>query len=265
VKLSDYKNISLTVTDGIAAVTLNRPDIKNAFNDDMIQELIQCYKKLGTSDSVRVVTLTGEGTAFCAGADLHWMGKMVDYSFEENLDDAREVSRLMETIFDCPKPTIALVNGPAIGGGTGLAAANDIVIASDKALFSLSEVKLGIVPACISPYVIRRMGEKNAREYFITGDRIDAALAEKTGLANYSVDSGDLQSKANEIIRKILSSGPNAITVCKELLNKVPTMELKEAGEYTARVIAEIRITDEAQEGIRAFLNKRKPSWRADS
>jgi methylglutaconyl-CoA hydratase len=245
----------------VLEITLNRPEVHNAFNDIMIRELTKVYKDALANDDIRAVVLTGIGDSFCAGADLKWMMKQIKFTYKENLDDAMKIAELMYAIYHFPKPTIAKVNGATIGGGTGLVAANDIVIASDKAVFSLSEVKIGLVPACISPYVLKRMGEKNCREYFITGERLNAQKAWEAGLVNSFVENDMLDEKVNQIIKQLLSSGPNAITVCKELIEKVLTMKLEDAKGYTAEVIAKLRVSSEGQEGMNAFFEKRKPSW----
>ncbi len=208
-----------------------------------------------------MVVLTGVADAFCAGADLNWMGDVLKYSYEENLADSLILAEMFHLIFTCPLPTIARVNGPAIGGGCGLAAVCDIVIASDKAVFSLSEVKLGLVPACISPYVIRRMGDKNCREYFLTGERLNAQKALAAGLVNEVVPSEKLNNAVNARVDQLLSSGPEALAWCKELLHKVPSISEPEVGKYTAEVIARLRMGDEGQEGMKAFFEKRKPKW----
>jgi len=185
----------------------------------------------------------------------------IDFTFDENLDDALKLSELMYTIYHFPKPTIGRINGSTIGGGTGLTAVNDIVISSTEAKFSLSEVKIGLVPACISPYVIKRMGEKNCREYFITGERLTAEKAKNTGLVNEVAEPDKLDDVINEYIKRIITSGPNAITCAKDLVENVPAMNIEEAKKYTAKVIAELRVSDEGQEGMNAFFEKRKPDW----
>ncbi|MCP4230904.1 MAG: enoyl-CoA hydratase/isomerase family protein [bacterium] len=256
-----YETIKVATDDKIARVTLDRPDVHNAFNLQMLLDLIDAFGKLGDDDGVRVVVLTGEGKSFCAGADLKWMSEIINYSFEQNLEESNTVANLMEAIFLCPKPTIARVNGAAIGGGTGLVAACDIAVAAQSAKLSLSEVKLGLVPACISPYVIRRVGESRARELFLSGERLTGERAAEFGLVNYAVPDDELDAKVDDLIGKLLTSGPEAIATCKELLQRVPGAPIPEIKGYTAECIARMRISEEGQEGMAAFFEKRKPDW----
>jgi methylglutaconyl-CoA hydratase len=211
-----------------------------------------------------VAVLTGAGESFCAGADLNWMREIIRYSFDQNIEESRDLAELMLEIYTLSKPTVSGVNGAAIGGGNGLLAACDIVIASDRARFGLSEVKIGLVPAAISPYVIRRIGESASREYFLTGERFDARRALEIGLVNKVVPHAELDTKVREVVRLLLGSGPEAMASCKELLYRVPTMSLGEAKTYTAEVIARLRVSREGQEGMAAFLEKRKPPWAKD-
>ena len=256
------ETIQYKTIDGVARVTLNRPDIHNAFNDVMLSELIQIFGEIGDNKSIRVVVLTGNGRSFCAGADLNWMKKMINYSYEENIEDSNQVSECMFRIYSLPQPTIGRINGAAIGGGMGLVAACDVVVAHIDAVFSLSEVKLGLVPACISPYVIKRAGESKCREFFLSGERINAEKALSAGLVNEVVSPETLDSTVARWIEQFKRNGPEALSVCKNLLAKVPGMTLDEAKSYTADVIARLRISDEGQEGMNAFLEKRKPGWR---
>jgi methylglutaconyl-CoA hydratase len=255
------KTIKYSIKDKIAWVTLNRPEIHNAFNETMIGELLELYKEIGDMANVRVVVITGEGKSFCAGADLNWMGGVIKYSYEQNLNESLQLAELFYTMYSLPKPTIAMVNGAAIGGGAGMVAVNDFVIASELARFSFSEVKLGLVPACISPYVIRRVGENRSRELFLSGERIDAHKAFNFGFVNQVVTPDELEPAVNQLIDQLLSSGPHALEICKDLLEKVPQMSLEQAKKYTAEAIAELRVSDEGQEGMKAFFEKRKPKW----
>ena len=256
-----YQTITYSKENLVAKVTLNRPEIHNAFNEIMIQELIDVFKNISEDKAVRVVVLTGNGKSFCAGADLNWMKKVVDFSYEENLKESLELAELFHLIYSLPKPTIARVNGAAIGGGAGLVAVCDLVIASEKAKFSLSEVKLGLVPACISPYEVRRIGEKNCRELFLTGERINAQKALEFGLANQVVPHDELDKAVDELVKQLSNSGPNALAMCKTLLQNVPLMGFEEVKKYTAEMIASLRMSDEGQDGMNAFLQKRKPNW----
>jgi len=234
---NQYQTLLFEIDDGVARIVLNRPDVHNAFNDIMIREMTDVFNGLEKYSEVRVAVLTGKGKSFCAGADLNWMRRVKDYSYEDNLHESLELSNMLYSIYSSPKPTVARVNGAAIGGGTGLVAVCDIAIAASTAKFSFSEVKIGLIPACISPYVVKKCGEGRCREFFLTGERMTADL----------------------------SSGPEAIARCKELLRNVPLMTYDEVKKYTAEVIARIRISEEGQEGMAAFLEKRKPKWFNDS
>lgn len=258
---NNYKTLKVEIRKRVAWITLSRPDVRNAFNNVMISELADVFKEINSRDDLRVVVLTGDGSTFCAGADLHWMKDVLDYTYEENLEDSKNLAEMFHLMFTCPLPTIARVNGAAIGGGCGLVAVCDLVIASEKSVFSLSEVKLGLVPACISPYIIRRMGDKNCREYFLTGERLTAEKARAAGLVNEVVRDGKLDEAVETRVQQLLSSGPKALSWCKQLLLNAPTMPESEVGNYTAEVIAKLRMGDEGQEGIKAFFEKRRPKW----
>ena len=259
--MTGYQTIKAERDGPVLRVALARPEVRNAFNEVLIEEMNALLRDVAGEGAARVLVLTGQGTAFCAGADLHWMGRMRGFSYEENLADALPLAELMRRLHDLPIPTIAAVNGAAIGGGNGLVAACDIAIASHRAEFSLSEVKIGLVPACIGPYVIRRVGEAHARELFLTGRRISADRAVEVGLVNEAVSHHLLGRRVEEYVDDLLSSGPEALKTAKELIDRVPSMDLDEAGPYTAEMIARLRVADEAQEGMTAFFEKRKPSW----
>jgi methylglutaconyl-CoA hydratase len=256
-----FQTIEYSIKNQVAWITLNRPEIHNAFNETMISELLSLYKDLEQNSEIRVVVLTGKGKSFCAGADLNWMGGIINYSYEQNLEESLQLAELFYTMYSLSKPTIAMVNGAAIGGGAGMVAVNDFVIASEKAVFSLSEVKIGLVPACISPYVIRKVGENRSRELFLTGERADAAKAFNFGFVNKVSVHADLIEDVEKLITKLISSGPNALTMCKQLLENVPQMTLEESKKYTAETIAKLRVSEEGQEGMKAFFEKRKPKW----
>lgn len=262
---SRYSTILLEIKDRVGWIYLNRPEVHNAFNSTMIAEMLEVCAKIKNDDTIRVVALTGKGKSFCAGADLNWMREIIDYSFEQNLEESLQLAELHHQIYSLPKPTVAMVNGTAIGGGTGYLSACDIAITTDKAKFGLSEVKLGLVPAAISPYVVRKIGESKARQYFLTGERISAEKAREIGLINEVVPQERLQARVDEIIAQLLTSGPEALASCKELLYHVPRLSEEEVKEYTARMIANLRISAEGQEGMAAFLEKRKPRWAEDS
>ena len=259
--MSDYKTIRCDLDDRIARITFCRPKVHNAFNSDMIRELTALFTELREKKNLRVVILTGEGKSYCAGADLNWMRAVVNYSYEQNLKESLELAALFHLIYEFPLPVIGMINGAAIGGGTGFVAVTDIAIAADTAIFSFSEVKIGVVPACISPYVVKRVGEGRAREFFLTGERLTSARALEAGLINRSVAPDQLEAEVDKMVQQILSSGPDAIGVCKELLHRIADMDMDACEKYTAEVIANLRKSPEGQEGMDAFLNKRKPKW----
>ncbi len=259
--MSEFRTIEVASGRGVWRVALARPDVRNAFDENLIAELSSAFEAAGSDPTARVLVLTGKGKAFCAGADLHWMGKMRAYTYEENLADSLALARMMRLLFDLPIPTVAAVNGAAIGGGNGLVAACDIAVASADAVFSLSEVKLGLVPACIGPYVIRKVGESAARELFLTGRRIPASHAAEIGLVREVVPPERLAARVEEVVAELLSAGREALRACKELIAKAPGMALDEAGPFTAEMISRLRVSDEAQEGLAAFFEKRRPRW----
>lgn len=261
----EYTTISIEHKGKIATIFLNRPDIRNAFNEVMIRELIDAFKCLSERNDTNVIVLRGRGKAFCAGADLNWMRDVANYSYEQNLKESLQLSECFDTIYNCKVPTIALVHGAAIGGANGLLSACDIAICDDETVFSLSEVKIGIVPACISPFVIKRVGEFAAKELMLTGRRINGKEAEWFRLVNKSLPSRDLEDYLDKIVQQLLTSGPKAVTHCKVLIDQVTNkITLTEALTYTAKMIAEIRSSEEGQEGMAAFLEKRKPNWVSD-
>jgi len=245
----------------IARVTFNRPEIHNAFNSTVITEMSDLFTEIGKDDDIRVVVLTGAGKSFCAGADLNWMRGVIKQSYDENLAESNALADLFYQIYTFKRPVVGMINGAAIGGGTGFVAVCDIAIAAESAKFSFSEVKIGVVPACIGPYVIKKMGEGKARELFITGERMKAKRAFKVGLVNKVVADDRLQAEVDELIKSILSSGPEAVAMAKKLVSEVPPMTPDQFKPYTAEMIAKLRVSDEGQEGMDAFLNKRKPNW----
>ncbi len=256
-----YETISLGREGNVGRIWLARPEVHNAFNSAMIRELRDALKVLGADDSVRVVTLSGRGKSFCAGADLNWMREIVRFSYEQNLEESLELAEWLYELYTLPKPTIARVNGAAIGGGAGFLSACDIVVASSEARFGLSEVKIGLVPACIAPYVVRRTGEGRARQYFLTGERFDAVRAREIGLVNIVEEHEKLDEAVGALAGKLVTSGPEALASCKRLLRDVPGMNFSEAKKYTAEMIAGLRVSPEGQEGMASFLEKRKPRW----
>lgn len=259
--MKNYETLRVEVKGRIMTIWLNRPEVHNAFNDTMLSELVEVLEAVDQDNNIRVVIFTGEGKSFSAGADLNWMKKMIDYSYEENLEDSLMISKVFHKIYTLNKPVIAAINGATIGGGMGFVGASDIVIGSDRAKFSLSEVRIGVVPACISPYLIKKVGEGVLKELFITGMRFDSDKALDIKLINYKTEHDKLLDLAVEKAEQLCLCGPKAIGVCKQLFVQVPEMDLKTAYDHTAEVIARLRISDEAQEGMKAFLEKRTPKW----
>ncbi len=247
---------------GRATITLNRPEIHNAFDDTLINALTEELKRLERDLGVRVIMLAARGKSFSSGADLNWMRRMADYSFEENLSDAMGLAELMKTLANLSKPTIALVQGAAIGGGVGLVACCDIALASVDASFCLSEVKLGLIPAVISPYVAAAIGSRATRRYFLTAERFDATEAHRLGLVHEVLRLDQLDARAEKLSRLLLQNGPQAMALVKALVSEVALSYLDDdLIADTAERIAEIRASDEGREGLSAYLEKRKPHW----
>ncbi len=260
--MTDYQTIQFEIKDDIGTIWLNRPEIHNAFNEVMISELIDCFEEIKKMDEIRIVVLRGRGKSFCAGADLNWMRAVANYSYEQNFKESLNLSKCFYTIYTCAKPTIAVVHGAAIGGANGLLASCDFAYAEDNTTFSLSEVKIGIVPACISPYVTKRVGEYGSRELMLTGRRIKGKEAEHFRLVNKSLAAEELEEYLTSVISLLRTSGPKAMGHCKNLIFNISNKEtLEQALESTAKMIAEIRASEEGQEGMAAFLEKRKPKW----
>jgi methylglutaconyl-CoA hydratase len=256
-----YKTIETVSDNKVLTIWLNRPEVHNAFNRTMLEELAGAFRDAMDSDAVCVV-LRGKGKSFCAGVDLNWMKDVSQNSYEANYQESLLLSKCFYTIYTCTKPTIALVHGVSLGGANGLLAACDLAYCTDDATFSLSEVKIGIIPACISPYVIKRVGEYGARELMLTGRRIRGKEAEIFRLVNRSVPEDQLAAVAGEVIGHLRTSGPAAMAQGKKLISEVVNrLSLMEAYDYTARMIADIRASEEGQEGMNAFLEKRKPKW----
>jgi methylglutaconyl-CoA hydratase len=248
--------------DGVARVTLNRPDVRNAFDDALIAELRQTLRDVAQDRSVRALVLAAAGTAFCAGADLNWMKRMAKYGYEENVADARALAEMLAALDRMPKPTIARVHGPAFAGGTGLVAACDIAVGTPEAKFCFSEAKLGLSPATISPYVLRAIGERAARRYFLSAEIFDAQEALRIGMLSALVPAAELDSFIAGLLKHLLAGGAEAHQRIKELLRDIVGRPIDEAViAETAKRIAEIRVSPEGAEGIGAFLEKRKPSW----
>jgi methylglutaconyl-CoA hydratase len=254
----------LDKSNGVARVTLNRPDVRNAFDDALIGELTRAFRDVEQDRAVKAVVLGGNGPAFCAGADLNWMKRMAGYSYEQNLADAQALAGMLAALDRLSKPTIARVHGPAFAGGTGLVAACDIAIGTPEAKFCFSEAKLGLSPATISPHVLRAIGERAARRYFLTAEVFDAAEAHRLGLLTILVSKDSLDQTIDELLKHLLAGGPEAHREIKELIAAVSGRPVDDAlAADTARRIAEIRVSAEGREGIASFLEKRKPSWTA--
>ena len=256
-------NIVVERKDGVGRVTLNRPEVRNAFDDALIASLAKALAELDADPSVRAVVLAGNGPAFCAGADLNWMKRMAGYSYDENLRDAGALADMLATLDGLDKPTIARVHGPAFAGGTGLVAACDIAVGTPEAKFCFSEAKLGLSPATISPYVMRAIGARAACRYFLTAEVFDAAEALRIGMLSMLVPAAELDSAVDALIQHLLAGGAEAHERIKDLIRQVAARPIdSELKSDTARRIAEIRASSEGKEGIAAFLEKRKPSWK---
>lgn len=249
-------------TDGaVARVWLNRPEKRNAFDGRMVTELRQTLFELGTRDDVRVIVLGGRGAAFCAGADLEWMQALAAFSREENLAEAQSLADLFFTVYNSPKPVVARVHGAALGGGAGLVAACDIAVAALGTQFGFTEVRLGLLPAVISPYVLGKIGESAARELILTGERFEAVRAQEIGLVRAAVPETDLDAALEGRVRDLLLGGPRAIAEAKALIREVSWRRVEDVQRYTVERIADVRAGEEGREGMRAFLEKRKPRW----
>ncbi len=254
--------IRITTQGAVATVTLSRPEVRNAFNDEVIAELSQAFVRLGDDPQVRVVVLRAEGQAFCAGADLNWMRRMADYSHDENEQDAQKLAFMLRAIYECPKPTIARVQGDVYAGGMGLVACCDMAVSVDTANYCLSEVKLGLIPATIGPYVIRAMGPRASHRYFLTAERFSAQEAQRIGFVHEVVGADQLDAAVANWVQALLAASPNAIKECKKLVQYVADRDITRLLiDHTVKAIADIRASEEGKEGVQSFLNKRKPAW----
>jgi methylglutaconyl-CoA hydratase len=258
----DFQAIDITMYERVATVTLNRPDIRNAFNSATIAELALAFDELGRDEDVRAIVLAANGAAFCAGGDLNWMKEMAHYSDSENLADATRLADMLRTIYLCPKPVVAKIQGDCYAGGMGLAAACDIVVAANTAHFCLSEVKLGLIPATIAPYVIKAMGENAARRYMLTAERFTAIEAHRLGFVHELTEPEALDAAVAAIVKSLVSNSPHAVGQAKVLVRIVAGKTIDNALlADTAQRIATIRASLEGREGVASFLEKRKPSW----
>jgi len=260
--MTDFTKLKLTTEGPVARIWLDQPDTRNAFDDTVIAELTQAFVAAGDAAQVKAIVLGANGPAFCAGANLNWMRRMADYTREENLADAGKLADMLRTIAECPKPTIARVQGDVYAGGMGLVAACDMAVSVDTAWYCLSEVKIGLIPATISPYVIRAMGARASQRYFLTAERFTAAEAHRIGFVHEVVTADALDAKVDELLKALTGASPAAVRACKTLLADVTGRAIDETLiAKTVDGIADIRASDEGREGVQAFLQKRKPNW----
>ncbi|MBV9263394.1 MAG: enoyl-CoA hydratase/isomerase family protein [Candidatus Eremiobacteraeota bacterium] len=255
------QSVTVDLSGGVARVTLSRPDVRNAFNAELIERLHEIFTEITAADDVRAVVLAGEGKVFCGGADIGWMRGSLDLSFDENVRDAERMSDMFRAIDNCSKPVIGRVHGAALGGGAGLAAVCDIVVAADNAIFGFTEVKLGIVPAVISPFVLSKIGASQARRFFLTGERFDARKALEIGLVHEMVTDAELDNTVTRCLIELRSAGPHAVSAAKLLIRRVLDNSYDGTRAITTRAIAQQRIGAEGQEGLRAFLERRPASF----
>lgn len=256
------RSVTLTVNADVATITLTQPEIRNAFSDEVIAEITAAFETVAQHPGVRAVVLAAEGPAFCAGANLNWMRRMADYSHEENLVDAGKLAAMLHAIYTCPQPTIARVQGDVYAGGMGLVAACDMAVSVDTAHFCLSEVKIGLIPATIAPYVLRAMGPRAGHRYFLTAERFDASEALRTGFVHQVIAADALDDAVDGLLKHLLQASPAALKACKKLVIDTAEREINEAlVRDTVEGIAEIRASAEGKEGVQAFLGKRKPAW----
>jgi methylglutaconyl-CoA hydratase len=257
-----YVTIEVSKQNSTITVSLNRPEVHNAMNEQLMTELTNCFKELSNDKTVKTIVLTGRGKSFCAGADLNWMKSMVSYSKEENIKDSRLLLNLYDTIYSCPKSVIGRINGHAFGGGLGLIAVCDITISIPGLKFAFSEANIGIIPSVISTYIAPRINSADMRRLFITAERFDTTFAHDIGLIDFVVSPEEFDSKVEYYIEQLRSSGPIAIAEVKKLIKNLREMHIDKYKEFTVEKISELRVSEEGQEGINAFLEKRKPKWR---
>jgi methylglutaconyl-CoA hydratase len=259
--VADYEHLRRTDEGPVATVSLARPESRNALNAALIEEITRCFEELADDDNVRVVVVTGEGTTFCAGADVGYMRDTADFSYEENLEDARRLAEMFRAVDELPKPVVARVRGAAIGGGAGLVATADVAVAEEETRFAFSEVRLGIAPATIAPFVVRKIGLSRARVLFLTGERFGSEKAREFALVHEVVRDGDVDSAVENVVSQLLQGGPAAQAAIKMLLRQVEATEPMEALGLMTGLLAELRTGEEGQEGLGAFLEKRGPRW----
>ncbi|MEF8874165.1 MAG: enoyl-CoA hydratase-related protein [Candidatus Thermoplasmatota archaeon] len=258
----DYETLDVSSEENVLKISLDRPEVHNAMNESLMKELIDCFQEIREDDDIRAVVLTGKGKSFCAGADLNWMKEMVDYSKEENIESSRTLVELYDSIYSCPKPVLGRINGPAFGGGLGLIATCDVNIVVSDVKFGFSEANIGLIPSVISTYVGKRIGGAKMRHLFITGERFDSNYGKEIGLFDFVVPSNELDPTIDEYIEKVKSSSPRAVWEVKNLIEKYDHLNEKDYKDFTVEKISELRVSEEGQEGINAFLEKREPAWR---
>ncbi len=260
--MKTFQHVEFELTDNIGTLWLNRPDKHNAMNAEMIGEIIECFEEINEMEDIRIAVLKGRGKSFCAGADLNYMKGIAEFGYEENYQDSLRLAKAFNVIYTCKKPTIAVVQGAAIGGANGLLAACDFVYCTNDCKFAFSEVKLGIAPATISPYVVKRIGEYGARDLMLTGRRFLGKEAEACRLANKSLPAEELEEQVAQTIKFLITSGPDAMAACKNLIYNISNKyTFEDYIDYTAKLIAELRASKEGQEGMASFLGKRTPDW----
>ena len=260
---SNYKTLSARKeSNGVFTIEIARPEVRNAFDEDLISELNAAFSDASQDPNVKVVIFCGQGKIFCAGGDLKWMQKSIALTGEENLKETRRLTQMFNTLNTCSKPVVGLVQGAAIGGGVGLVSICDYVVTMKDTIYSLSEVRLGIIPACIGPFVLAKIGESHARAYFMSAERFDAPRAREIGLVHELVDSEEAMKAARDrIVANLLQCGPNAMAAAKSLIREIKSRSHTESLEFVAKCLADLRVKPEAQEGFKAFFEKRKPSW----
>lgn len=257
-----YKHFVVEQTGGVVSVTMNRPDVHNAFNDELIAEAIELFGSIGEREGARVAVLRGVGPNFCAGADLNWMTRIASYTRDENVRDSTALAKMFAVMNECPLPLVGRIQGAAIGGGVGLVSVCDVAIATTGSKFGLTEVKLGIIPSVISPYVTAKIGESNARSLFMTGERFGAERALHIGLVHaVAADEAELDRMVDQAVSNLLTSGPEAVRACKRLIRYVVNHPIEDVVPYTIETIAGLRVSPEAQDGMQAFLKKEKAPW----
>ncbi|HZY66109.1 MAG: enoyl-CoA hydratase-related protein [Actinomycetota bacterium] len=262
--MDGYENLKVRADGFVLHVSLNRPDTRNALNAGLIADLTDCFEQVAEDETVRVVVLSGEGRSFCAGADIGYMRDTANFTYEENLEDARRLAAMYRAVEACPKPVVAAVRGAAIGGGAGLVAAADVVLAEEGTVFAFSEVRLGIAPATIAPFVVRKIGLSQARTLFLVGERFDAGRAQEIGLVHEAVPEDRLDETVEEKVSQLLKGGPRAQAATKGLLDELRSAAPDEITGLMAHRIAALRTGVEGQEGLGAFMEKRKPAWRGE-